>query len=140
MQRTANPRPSQILAVSTLAFAACFAVWTIFSIIGIGIKEQLSLNETEFGLLIGTPILTGSLSRMALGIWSDRYGGRLVFVMVMLAAAVAAFLLSLANTYPMLLLAALGVGIAGGSFAGAMKAFSAIGGFVHESRLSAEKP
>ena len=42
MQRTANPRPSQILAVSTLAFAACFAVWTFFSIIGIGIKEQLS--------------------------------------------------------------------------------------------------
>jgi NNP family nitrate/nitrite transporter-like MFS transporter len=44
MQRTANPRPSQILAVSILAFAACFAVWTIFSIIGIGIKERLSGN------------------------------------------------------------------------------------------------
>ena len=109
--------PSKFSAVSTLAFAACFAVWTIFSIIGVGIKEQLSLNQTEFGLLIGTPILTGSLSRMALGIWSDRYGGRLVFVMVILAAAVAAFLLSLAHTYPTLLLAALGVGVAGGSFA-----------------------
>ena len=117
MQLTADPKSNRALGMSTLAFAACFAVWTIFSIIGIGIKEQLSLNETEFGLLIGTPILTGSLSRMALGIWSDRYGGRPVFVMVMLAAAVAAFLLSLANTYPMLLLAALGVGIAGGSFA-----------------------
>jgi NNP family nitrate/nitrite transporter-like MFS transporter len=103
--------------MSTVAFAACFAVWTIFSIIGIGIKQQLGLDETEFGLLIGTPILTGSLSRMALGLWADRYGGRVVFVAVMLTSAVAALALSLAATYPTLLLAALGVGLAGGSFA-----------------------
>jgi NNP family nitrate/nitrite transporter-like MFS transporter len=43
--------------MSPLAFAACFAVWTIFSIIGIGIKGELDLNETKFGLLIATPIL-----------------------------------------------------------------------------------
>jgi len=117
MQATTGPKSGQILGMSTLAFAACFAVWTIFSIIGIGIKDQLGLDETEFGLLIGTPILTGSLSRLALGIWADRYGGRPVLTTVMLAAAIAAFLLSLANTYPIMLLAALGVGIAGGSFA-----------------------
>ncbi|MGH6794649.1 MAG: MFS transporter [Methylocella sp.] len=103
--------------MSTLAFAACFAVWTIFSIIGIGIKEELGLNETEFGLLIATPILTGSLARMPLGIWSDRYGGRLVFVTVMLASALATFTLPHAHTYQTMLLAALGLGIAGGSFA-----------------------
>ena len=33
----------------------------MFSIIGIRIKQQLNLNETEFGLLVATPILTGSL-------------------------------------------------------------------------------
>ncbi len=115
MQRTA--RSSQILCMSTLAFAVCFAVWTIFSIIGIGIKGELGLSETEFGLLIATPILTGSLIRMPLGIWSDRYGGRPVFVTVMLASAIATFLLPLAHTYKMMLLAALGVGIGGGSFA-----------------------
>jgi NNP family nitrate/nitrite transporter-like MFS transporter len=103
--------------MSTVAFAACFAVWTIFSIIGIAIKGELGLNETEFGLLIAAPILTGSLIRMPLGIWSDRFGGRLVFVMVMLASAIAAFLLPLAHTYPLMLLAGLGLGIAGGSFA-----------------------
>jgi MFS transporter, NNP family, nitrate/nitrite transporter len=117
MRRTADPRSSQILCMSTLGFAACFAVWTIFSIIGIGIKGELGLNETGFGLLIATPILTGSLLRMPLGIWSDRYGGRLVFVVVMLASASAAFLLPLAHTYPLMLLAGLGVGIAGSSFA-----------------------
>jgi len=116
MQQVASKRSNQILCMSTLAFAACFAVWTIFSIIGISIKAQLGLNETAFGLLIATPILTGSLIRMPLGIWSDRYGGRFVFVMVMLTSALATFLLPLAHTYTLMLLAALGVGAAGGSF------------------------
>jgi NNP family nitrate/nitrite transporter-like MFS transporter len=105
------------LWMSTLAFTVCFAVWTIFSIIGIRIKDELGLSETEFGLLVGTPILTGSLSRIFLGIWTDRYGGRLVFTLTMLATSVATVLLAFAHTYPQVLLAALGVGLAGGSFA-----------------------
>jgi NNP family nitrate/nitrite transporter-like MFS transporter len=107
----------QALVMSTIAFTVCFAVWTIFSIIGVRIKQELGLNETEFGLLVGTPILTGSLVRMVLGVWTDRYGGRLVYTVTMLAAAVATFLLAFAHSYEQMLLAALGVGLAGGSFA-----------------------
>jgi len=117
MQAAANPKSGPILGVSTVAFTVCFAVWTIFSIIGIRIRSDLGLSETQFGLLVGAPILTGSLIRVVLGIWTDLYGGRLVFTATMLAAAVATFLLSYAHTYPQMLLAALGVGIAGGSFA-----------------------
>ncbi|MCZ0963757.1 MFS transporter [Paracoccus benzoatiresistens] len=105
------------LSLSTAAFTVCFAVWTIFSIIGIQIKQQLGLSETQFGLLVGLPILTGSLVRIVLGIATDRLGGRAVYTLTMLAAAVAAFLLSWATTWPQMLLAALGVGLAGGSFA-----------------------
>ncbi|WP_394887872.1 nitrate/nitrite transporter [Mesorhizobium sp. AaZ16] len=109
--------PARALLMSTIAFTVCFAVWTIFSIIGVRIKEELGLSETQFGLLVGTPILTGSLVRVALGIWTDRYGGRLVYTATMLAAAVATFLLAFAETYVQMLVAALGVGLAGGSFA-----------------------
>jgi MFS transporter, NNP family, nitrate/nitrite transporter len=109
--------PARALAMSTVAFTVCFAVWTIFSIVGVRIKDDLGLTETQFGLLIGTPILTGSLVRMLLGIWTDRYGGRLVYTATMLAAAVATFLLSYAQTYAQVLVAALGLGMAGGSFA-----------------------
>ncbi|MDX9862327.1 MAG: MFS transporter, partial [Rhodospirillales bacterium] len=113
----AGSESRRALLLSTLAFAACFAVWTMFSIIGVRIKEEFGLNETQFGLLIGTPILTGSLTRLFLGIWADQYGGRIVFPMVMVAAAAAAFLVPSAATFPQMLLAALGVGVAGGSFA-----------------------
>ena len=107
---------NRILGMSTLAFTVCFAVWTIFSIIGVRIKQDLGLSDTQFGLLVGTPILTGSLSRIFLGIWTDQYGGRIVNVLTMLAAAAATFALSYATSYPIMLLAALGVGLAGGSF------------------------
>ncbi|HET9426824.1 MAG TPA: MFS transporter [Allosphingosinicella sp.] len=107
---------TQAVWTSTIAFTVCFAVWTIFSIIGLGVKDELGLSETEFGLLVGTPILTGSLSRVVLGVWADQYGGRRVFALVMVLAAIATFLTSYADTYIELLIAALGVGIAGGSF------------------------
>ncbi len=105
------------LWMSTIAFTVCFAVWTIFSIIGVRIKEELGLSETQFGLLVGMPILTGSLVRIVLGIWTDRFGGRVVYTLTMLTGAFATALLSFAHTYQQMLLAALGVGIAGGSFA-----------------------
>ncbi|RCS22968.1 NarK/NasA family nitrate transporter [Phyllobacterium salinisoli] len=108
---------AKALWISTLAFTVCFAVWTIFAIIGVRIKQDLGLTEAQFGLLVGTPILTGSVIRIVLGIWTSRYGGRLVYTLTMLAAAVATFLLSYATTYPQMLLAGLGVGLAGGSFA-----------------------
>lgn len=105
------------LALSTVAFTICFAVWTIFSIIGIQIKKDLGLTDTQFGLLAGTPILTGSLIRLILGIWTDQYGGKIVYSAVMVSAAIATWLLTYATTYEGFLVAALGVGIAGGSFA-----------------------
>jgi len=105
------------LTISTLSFTVCFAVWTVFSIIGLKIKADLGLTDTQFGILIATPVLTGSLSRLLLGIWTDQYGGRIVFALLMLMTAFATFLLTYATTYPTFLLAALGVGLAGGGFA-----------------------
>jgi NNP family nitrate/nitrite transporter-like MFS transporter len=114
---TTQAQPTRALALSTIAFTVCFAVWTIFSILGVKLKTELGLSETQFGLLIGTPVLTGSLVRVALGILTDRMGGRIVYTITMLAAALATFLLAFAQTYEQFLLAALGVGLAGGSFA-----------------------
>ncbi len=104
------------LASTTIVFTVCFAVWTIFSIIGVQIKQELGLSETQFSLLIGTPILTGSIIRLNLGIWADQYGGRPIFIITMISSAISTYLLTYANTYELLLLTALGVGIAGGSF------------------------
>ncbi len=104
------------LGLSTLAFTVCFAVWTIFSIIGVQIKEDLGLSETQFGLLVATPVLTGSLSRIFLGVWTDQFGGRIMLPLQMLVTAISVWLLASVHTYAVFLMAALGLGLAGGSF------------------------
>ncbi|WP_323780944.1 MFS transporter [Thalassovita sp.] len=119
MQTEATVSPAdqtRALSLSTIAFTACFAVWTIFSIIGVAIKAELSLNDTQFGLLVATPILTGSITRLFLGVWTEKYGGRLVFSSQMILTALATWALTLADSYVMYLIAALGIGLAGGSF------------------------
>ena len=70
-----------VLIVSTFAFTVCFMVWMMFGVIGIPIKKMLNLNSTQFGLLMSMPVLTGSLVRVPLGIWTDKFGGRIVMAL-----------------------------------------------------------
>lgn len=105
-----------VLVVSTLAFTVCFMVWMMFGVIGIPLKKQLGLTATQFGLLTATPVLTGSLVRVPLGIWTDRFGGRSVLFITMLLCVVPIYLLSYATQYWHFLVLGLFVGLAGGSF------------------------
>ncbi|MBT9597900.1 MAG: NarK/NasA family nitrate transporter [Vitreoscilla sp.] len=105
-----------VLIVSTLAFTVCFMVWMMFGVIGIPLKKTLGLNATQFGLLTATPVLTGSLVRVPLGIWTDRYGGRIVMALLMAATVPAIWLMAYATEYWHFLVIGLFVGLAGGSF------------------------
>ena len=105
-----------VLVVSTLAFTVCFMVWMMFGVIGIPIKKALNLNATQFGLLTAMPVLTGSLVRVPLGIWTDRFGGRIVMTLLMACTVPAIWLMSQATAYWHFLVIGLFVGLAGGSF------------------------
>ena len=111
-----NYRQITVVTMSTVAFTVCFAIWMMFAVIGIPIKENLNLNETEFGLLISMPVLTGSLIRLPLGMWTDRFGGRIVFFVLMLTTVLPIYLIAYASSYWQFLLIGLFVGLAGGSF------------------------
>ncbi len=114
---TQKQKQWSVLAMNTTAFTVCFAVWTMFSIIGIQIKAELGLSESQFGLLIATPILSGALARLPLGLLTDYFGGRLIFSILMIVVAAASYGLSFATLYWHYLIAGLCVGLAGGSFA-----------------------
>lgn len=111
-----NRQALSVLLVSTLAFTVCFMVWMMFGVIGIPIRKALDLNATQFGLLTATPVLTGSLIRVPLGIWTDKYGGRIVMALLMAATVPAIWLMSYATAYWHFLVIGLFVGLAGGSF------------------------
>ena len=111
-----NRQAWSVLIVSTLAFTVCFMVWMMFGVIGIPLKKELGLNATQFGLLTATPVLTGSLVRVPLGIWTDKYGGRIVMTLLMASTVPAIFLMAYATEFWHFLVIGLFVGLAGGSF------------------------
>jgi len=108
-----------VLAMNTLAFTMCFAVWMMNGVlVTFFVDNKLyAFDKAQMGWLIGIPVLTGSLLRLPMGVLTDRFGGRVVFALLMLASAVAAFLTSYADGYWGFLLGGLGFGVAGASFA-----------------------
>jgi len=105
-----------VLMVSTFAFTVCFMVWMMFAVIGIPIKKTLDLNSTQFGILMAMPVLTGSLIRVPLGIWTDKFGGRIVMTVLMASTVPAIWLMTYATAYWHYLSIGLFVGMAGGAF------------------------
>ena len=120
MSETTTIQPVQrtrALCLATFSLTVCVALWVIFSIVGLELQRELALTDTQYGLLVAVPILTGSLSRLVLGIWAEIVGARRVQSVLMLVVAGFAFALPMASSYAMLLLLGLGLGLAGGAFA-----------------------
>ena len=105
-----------VLFASTWAFTACFAVWTMFGVIGIPIRSELNLSSTQFGLLTATPVLTGAVFRLPLGIWTDRFGGRIIMLLLLIGCAVPLWIASYATALWQFLLLGLALGLVGASF------------------------
>lgn len=105
-----------VLFITTFAFTICFAVWMMFGVIGIPIRGQLGLASTEFGLLTATPVLTGALFRLPLGLWTDRFGGRIVMLCLLVLCAIPVWFAAYASTFWQFLLLGLALGILGASF------------------------
>src|SRR5512137_2739696 len=117
MQRSETWKRNSVLAMNTFAFTVMFAVWVIFAIVGIAIRKEMALSETEFALLVALPILTGSLLRLPVGMLTDWYGGRPIFTGLLVFTAFPLLLLCGATRYWQYLALGLLIGLAGTSFA-----------------------
>jgi MFS transporter, NNP family, nitrate/nitrite transporter len=105
-----------VLALSTAAFTLLFAVWLMLGVLGVAIKLERQLTAVQFAWLAAVPVLSGSLFRLPVGILSDRWGGRAVMTLLLLAAVPPCYLLSHVETYQGLLTCAFFYGLAGNSF------------------------
>lgn len=115
--RTESTRQGEALALATLAFALCFAVWGLIAPLAPLFRELFRLSSTEVGILVATPVLLGSVARIPLGMLTDRFGGRVVFSVLMAFLAIPLALIGFASSYWALLIAAFWLGLAGSSFA-----------------------
>lgn len=109
-------RSHAVLWFSTVNFTLLFAVWLMFGVLSVPIQKEFGLTDVQVGWLTAIPLLNGALWRLSFGILTDRLGGRLVMTALMLFTAVPVFLVTFAQDYVHLLIAAFFIGLAGNSF------------------------
>ena len=117
MATETKQRASAQLALGTLSFVVCFASWGLISSFAPLFRQMFHLTATQTAFLLAVPVILGSLVRLPIGMLTDLYGGRIVFTVLMLAAAIPPIWASVASSYSMLIVAALFLGLAGSSFA-----------------------
>jgi NNP family nitrate/nitrite transporter-like MFS transporter len=107
---------NRALVLSTLAFAISFAVWGLIAPLAKTFQTQLHLTEGQIWFVIAVPVLLGSIMRLPMGMLADRFGGRIVFGLLLLFIGLPAVFLSFAGSYDSLLIGGLLLGMAGTSF------------------------
>lgn len=109
----------KMLFLNTLAFTVCFAAWMMNGVLVTFLVDNNIYNwgPVRMSWLIGIPVLTGALFRLPIGVLTDKFGGKIVYGLLLVACAVPMFLVSLCDSYVSFILAGLGFGFAGTSFA-----------------------
>ncbi len=109
----------RILTLNTVAFAICFACWTMNGVLVTYLVDNGIYNWSviEMGWLLGIPILSGSLMRLPIGILTDKFGGKPVFSLLLFLCSIPLFLLYFADSYAMFALLSFCFGMVGTSFA-----------------------
>ncbi|MDP3889585.1 nitrate/nitrite transporter [Nocardioides sp.] len=107
---------TRVLTLSTVAFTLMFAAWLMFGVLGLPIRDEFGLTDVQLSWLSAVAILNGALWRLPAGILADRYGGRIVFTVLLVSTALFSYLVAQAQSYAMLLVLAFLVGFAGNAF------------------------
>jgi len=111
------PGALRALVLATTGFAINFWAWALIAPLAPGLREDLGLSVVQQAVLVALPVLVGSVGRVPVGSLTDRYGGRVMFPLVSIATAVPVLALTIAESYPLLLLVGFILGVGGTAFA-----------------------
>lgn len=104
------------LISSILAFAWCFAIWSLYAAVGLELAADLEFSATQYGLLVSAPILTGALLRFPAGLLTKITDPRAMWMWLMVLLIPALLLLPYAQSMLSLLTLGLWLGLSGVSF------------------------
>src|SRR5574338_207063 len=110
------------LLAAFLYFDLAFMVWVILGPLGVGIAKDLGLDAAQKGLMVATPVLSGAILRIVMGILVDRLSPKkaaLIGQVIVIGTLAYAWLMGI-HSYPETLVLGLFLGVAGASFAAAL--------------------
>ncbi len=109
-------KPGLQLGLQTFSLLAGFMVWVIISSLMPFIKEDIELSANQIAFATAIPVILGSLLRVPLGYWANKYGARLLFTISFIILSLPVFYLSFANSFLDLVLGGLLLGLGGAIF------------------------
>ena len=79
---------AKVLWISTLAFSLGFAIWGMFSALAPFLIEWYHFTSTQVLVLAAMEPLFAAAVSIPLGIWTDKFGGRTVFTILLVCLSV----------------------------------------------------
>jgi NNP family nitrate/nitrite transporter-like MFS transporter len=110
------PGNPKVLCISTIAFALGFAIWGMFSALAPFLIKWYSFTSTQVLILAAMEPLFAAGISIPLGIWTDKYGGRTVFTILLVCLSVVLILGTFAESYLAFLFLGMMLGLGGASF------------------------
>lgn len=104
------------LVLQTGSLVVGFMVWVILSSLMPYIQSDIALKPGEVALVTAIPVILGSLLRVPIGYWTNRYGARPIFTISFIVLILPVFVISSAGTKMTLILGGLLLGIGGAVF------------------------
>jgi len=111
-----NANQAPAVAMAALLFTGCFAAWTLASVIGLQIKDELLLSQTQFGLLVASPLLSGALLRLPLGLLAERWSSRNLMLLLVFFVSLPLTFMAHATQFWQFLVLGLAIGAGGAMF------------------------
>lgn len=105
------------LGMATLAFAVSFAAWSLLSPLAPQLQKQYQINDFWISVVIAVPVILGSLARIPMGIFTDRFGGRRMMTGLLLFSIIPLLGMTTAANLVSFLIWGFLLGVVGSSFA-----------------------
>jgi len=93
-----------------------FMVWVILSSLISFIKVDIEITPSESAMITAVPVILGSILRIPIGYWTNRYGARWIFFISLLFLILPVFYISAADSVIDLLIGGLALGLSGAIF------------------------
>ncbi len=104
------------LYIQTGSLVAGFMVWVLISSLMPYIKTDIQLTSTQIAWATAVPVILGSLLRVPIGYWTNRFGARLLFTISLIVLTIPIVIISMANSLFMLIIGGFLLGIGGALF------------------------
>lgn len=104
------------LVLQTFNLIVGFMVWVIISALMPYIQNDIAISSNELALVTAIPIILGSILRIPIGYWTNRFGARFLFFISFLILTIPVYFISVANSVLDLIFGGLALGIGGAVF------------------------